>query len=76
MRDHAPLTGGKLQLAALIRKSLGDPGHFRASIDKTLLPSAAEALGVRVPPYAVVSSLAEAEAFAGDRGFPMVLKRR
>ena len=31
---------------------------------------------MRVPPYAVVSSLAEAEAFAGDRGFPMVLKRR
>lgn len=66
----------QLQLAALIRKSLGDPGHFRASIDKTLLPAAAETLGVRVPPYAVVSSLAEAEAFAGDRGFPMVLKRR
>jgi len=66
----------QLELASLIRKSLGDPGHYRASIDKTLLPHAAEVLGVSVPAYAVVSNLAEAEAFAVDCGYPMVLKRR
>src|SRR5512140_2910279 len=40
-----------LQLGALIRHSLGDPAWYRTSVDKTLLPAAAEALGVRVPPW-------------------------
>ena len=64
-----------LQLAALIRDSLGDPAHFRDSVDKTLLPAAAEALGVRVPPFAVATALADAEAFAAEHGYPTVLKR-
>ena len=64
------------RLAALIGESLGDPGFFMTSIDKTLLPPAAEALGVRVPPYVVAGTVNEALAFASDRGYPVVLKRR
>ena len=63
------------ELAQLIRQSLGDPGHYRESVDKTLLPPAAERAGVRVPAYAVVSTLEEAESFAGARGYPVVVKR-
>jgi predicted ATP-grasp superfamily ATP-dependent carboligase len=64
------------ELAALIRASLGDPAWYRASVDKTLLPAAAEALGVRVPPYVVVGTVAQADAFAARRGYPVVVKRR
>ncbi len=63
------------RLIPLLRESLGDPRHYRASIDKTLLPAAAEALGVRVPPYAVVVDVAAARAFAHAQGYPVVLKR-
>ena len=63
------------ELSALIVDSLGDPEHYRASIDKTLVPAAAEALGVRVPRHAVVSDLAAARAFAAANGYPVVLKR-
>lgn len=62
-------------LRALIVESLGDPEHYRASVDKTLLPAAAEAVGVRVPPYAVVSDLAAARRFAAANGYQVVLKR-
>ncbi len=64
-----------LQLAALIRESLGDPAYFRTSVSKTMLPSAAEALGVRVPAYRVVTRADEAAAFAALHGYPTVLKR-
>jgi len=63
------------QLASLIRDSLGDPAHYRDSLDKTLLPPAAEALGVAVPPYIVTRVPGEAQDFAGRNGFPVVLKR-
>jgi len=36
---------------------------------------AAAALGVRVPPHAVVSDLAAARSFAAANGYPVVLKR-
>jgi len=65
-----------LQLGALIRHSLGDPTWYRTSVDKTLLPAAAEALGVRVPPWMLVEQLAQAEGFAADHGYPLVVKRR
>ncbi len=64
-----------LELAALIRESLGEPQGYRASIDKALLPAAAEALGVRVAPYAPIAELADAEAFAAAQSYPVVLKR-
>jgi hypothetical protein len=63
------------ELAGLIRESLGDPRHYRTSIDKTLLPSAADMLGVRVPAYAVISDLDAGRAFAKSHGYPLVLKR-
>lgn len=64
------------RLGVLIRESVGDPAFYLTSIDKTLLPAAAEALGVRVPAFTVATRVADAEAFAEDRGYPIVLKRR
>ena len=64
------------RLEALIRTSLGDPAHYQTSIDKILLPPAAEALGVRVPPYALADGIDEAIACADALGYPAVLKRR
>jgi predicted ATP-grasp superfamily ATP-dependent carboligase len=64
-----------LQLAQLVQESLGDPAHYRTTTDKMLLAPAAQALGVRVPQFAIVSSLAEAESFAAPLGFDVVLKR-
>lgn len=63
------------ELCALVRESLGNPEHFHTSVDKTRLPAAAEALGVRIPPYAIATSVDEAQAFAAIRGYPVVLKR-
>lgn len=65
----------RLQLGALIRASLGQPAHYEASVDKTLLPPLAEALGVRVPPYVVIADIADAGAFVARHPFPVVLKR-
>jgi hypothetical protein len=62
-------------LAALIADSLGDPAGYRASIDKTLLPAAADAMGVRVAPHARVVGVAAAAEFAAQHGYPTVLKR-
>ena len=63
-------------LGTLVQHSLGDRAFYATSIDKTLLPAAASALGVRVPPHAVVARAAEAIAFAEQCGYPVVLKRR
>ena len=65
----------RLRLADLVRTSLGAPQHYRVSVDKTLLPAAASELGVRVPPYAIVTELEELKDFAAVHGFPVVLKR-
>jgi hypothetical protein len=64
-----------LQLATLIGDSLGDPRFYRTSVEKTLLPPAAEALGIRVPPYAVIDTLGAAQSFAAAHDYPIVLKR-
>lgn len=66
----------QLTLSALIRESLGDAAWYRTSIDKTLLPPAAAALGVRVPPHIVVRELAQASEFVETHGYPIVVKRR
>jgi predicted ATP-grasp superfamily ATP-dependent carboligase len=60
----------------LVRQSLGNPDHYETSIDKTLLPVAAQALGVPVPPHAIVESVAHAAASADALGYPVVIKRR
>ena len=65
----------QLQLAALVRTSLGQPEHYEPTVDKTLLPPRAEALGVQVPPYAIIADLADAEAFVARHPYPVVLKR-
>lgn len=65
----------RLELGALIVESLGTPAHYRASTDRTLIPAAAEALGLRVPAYDVVSERGEAERFAARHGYPIVAKR-
>jgi len=41
------------RITRLVRESLGNPDHYETSIDKTVLPSAARALGVPVPTYAL-----------------------
>ena len=64
-----------LQLAGLIGDSLGDTRFYRTSVEKTLLPPAAEALGIRVPPYAIVDTIAAAQSFAAAHDYPVVLKR-
>ncbi len=65
-----------LRLSSLVRTSLGDPDYYQASVDKTLLPAAATALGVRVPSSQVCTALSLGEAFAKEHGWPVVLKRR
>lgn len=64
-----------LALAALVQESLGDSRFYRTTTDKLLLAPAAQALGVRVPPFALVTSLAEAESFAAQHGFDVAVKR-
>ena len=64
-----------LQLAGLIVESLGDTRFYRTSVEKTLLSAAAEALGIRVPPYAIIDTLAAARSFAAAHSYPIVLKR-
>ncbi|HQR12380.1 MAG TPA: ATP-grasp domain-containing protein, partial [Casimicrobiaceae bacterium] len=64
------------RLSDLVSDSLGDPSHYMDSIDKTMLPSAAEAMGVRVPPYVVARGVDDAVSFANEQGYPVVLKRR
>jgi hypothetical protein len=67
--------GVQSELATLIRASLGDPAHYRASVDKTLLSDAAARSGVRVPPHAVITTFDEGEVFAAGHGYPVVVKR-
>lgn len=65
----------RLQLAALIVDSLGDPAFYRTSIDKTMIGPAAAALGLRVPPSIVITRLDDAADFIAAHHFPLVLKR-
>jgi hypothetical protein len=62
------------ELAALVHESLGDPAFYFTSIDRRLLPAAAAALGVRVPPHKVVADLRETVDFVAIHGYPLVLK--
>ncbi|HEX6137457.1 MAG TPA: ATP-grasp domain-containing protein [Casimicrobiaceae bacterium] len=71
------LDGGSTgRIARLVVRSLGDPAHYATSIDKTLLPAAAQALGVPVPRHAIAQSIEQACAHAQAIGYPVVLKRR
>lgn len=68
--------GAGANVTSLVQRSLGDPAHYETSIDKTLLPGAAMALGVPVPRHAVARSVDEAATLANGIGYPAVLKRR
>jgi len=62
-------------IAALIERSLGDPGGYLASVDKLALPAHARAFGVPMPASVVTASPDDARAFADANGWPIVLKR-
>lgn len=64
------------ELTTLIVDSLGDPAHYAACSDKTRLPQAASALGLRVPAHGAIGDVAGAEAFGAAHGYPIVLRRR
>ena len=64
------------RLVDLISRSMGDPRHYAASIDKTLLPAAATELGVPMPPCAVAKGIDDAIAHAATLGYPVVVKQR
>lgn len=75
---HPPrhLGGDGARVQQLVRESLGDPAHYETSIDKTMLPPAAQALGVPVPVYRLAETVDEAVEAADALGYPVVLKRR
>lgn len=64
------------RLAELVVASLGDPEFYAVSIDKTRLPAAAEALGIRVPAYAIATGVEDALRHAAAISYPVVIKRR
>lgn len=61
-------------LAACLERSLGEPGHYAAVQSRRALHAAARRLAVRVPEQSLVASASDAEAFAEQHGFPLVLK--
>ena len=63
------------ELSKLVRASLGDPEHYRTSVDATLLAPAAARAGVPVPAHSVVATAKEALAFAHANRYPLVVKR-
>lgn len=67
--------GVQFEMAALVRCSIGDPTHYRTSVDKTLLPAFAGSMGLRVPAHRVVAGVADADSFVARHGYPVVLKR-
>jgi predicted ATP-grasp superfamily ATP-dependent carboligase len=64
------------RLLDLIAFSMGDPSHYAASIDKTLLPAVAAELGVPMPRCAVAKGVEDALAHAATLGYPVVVKQR
>ncbi|HET7032430.1 MAG TPA: ATP-grasp domain-containing protein, partial [Casimicrobiaceae bacterium] len=64
------------RLVKLVEASLGDPRFYLTSIDKTMLTPAAEAMGVRLPDYAIATSVDDARRHATSLGYPIVVKRR
>ena len=56
------------RLVKLVEASLGDPRFYGASIDKTMLPAAAEGMSMRVPDYALATSVDDARRHATTLG--------
>ncbi|HEX6137458.1 MAG TPA: hypothetical protein VF059_07355 [Casimicrobiaceae bacterium] len=72
-RDLQPAL--QLALAELICRSLGDPEHYGASVDGTLLSAAATAADVQVPVHRVVATPEDAQRFAAEHDYPVVVGR-
>lgn len=65
---------GPLAIAALIRRSLGDPARYAELGDKHQATALAAGLGLPVPAQAQATDLAAVAAFAAAHGWPLVLK--
>src|ERR1043165_480514 len=67
-----------LEAVALANEALGLPGlsvaAVRRTLDKSQFKSTLKAAGLDTPQYKVVTNSDEARAFAGQIGFPIVLK--
>ncbi|HXQ68928.1 MAG TPA: ATP-grasp domain-containing protein [Pyrinomonadaceae bacterium] len=67
-----------LEIVALANEALGLPGlsveTVRNALDKSRLKSTLKQAGINTPAYEVVANLDEAQRFARELGFPMVLK--
>lgn len=67
-----------LEAVASANQALGLPGLsvqvVRRTLDKAQLKSALQAAGINTPRHQFVTSLAEAQRFAEEIGFPVVLK--
>jgi hypothetical protein len=61
-------------LAALLRRSLGDPAFYDVLPNKHRLTALAASLGLRTPAEVPVADAAAAGAFAAAHGWPVVLK--
>jgi biotin carboxylase len=67
-----------LEAVAMANEVLGLPGLsvevVRRALDKTQLKATLKAAGINTPSYQLVTNLNEAQFFAGQIGFPLVLK--
>ncbi len=75
LRDIALEPHTSSRLRALLRRSLGDPAHYRTAGCRDLLIETARALGIRVPAQGRAEDVAEARAAAAALGYPLMLKR-
>lgn len=64
----------KLHLLTLVRRSLGHPGSFNATLSKTQLQGTAQRLGLRVPAQVPAPTIEAAVSAAHQLGYPLVLK--
>jgi biotin carboxylase len=67
-----------LEIVAMANEALGLPGlsveTVRDALDKSRLKATLKRAGINTPAYAVVENLHEAQIFAREVGFPLVLK--
>lgn len=61
-------------VVACLRRSLGNPQHYAEVQSRRGLHRIALELGLRTPAQGVITDLAEAQAFAVQHGFPLVVK--
>jgi hypothetical protein len=74
-RTHPASDSLEPEMFAMLRRSAGDPRHFSAVERRTRLLEIARAAGVRVAPSKAVGDASAAAEFAGEIGYPVVVKR-